>query len=375
MRKFLTPFLTLLAATTFAADLPVCTFCNPNTASEAILQTDKYYAKTNYGTLGQEGYVVMVPKFHVPSSAEIPALEHESVVQSREAIAHGMRGAAYERIVVLEHGVTGQSIGHPHFHFIPGISYEQMLTETEKLLETNGIRVQTVHITASQELAVKMQARAQAGGYLYISDPASGRAAIYPVAPNDTLKMILRKAAANVLGKPELADWRKIRLTPGLVEADEAIRQKANLRLFDAFKEQKNLASALEGKIPAGPLPQRGLLIRSPWIYMIMDGHKDWEIRGTKTSIRGPVALIQSKTGKIFGTADLVDSIGPLSLKELQDTLPRHRIPAQELAQNTPYKKTFAWVLKNPRWFLFPVPYKHPSGAVIWVNLAKKLAH
>jgi hypothetical protein len=33
------------------------------------------------------------------------------------------------------------------------------------------------------------------------------------------------------------------------------------------------------------------------------------------------------------------------------------------------YKYTFAWVLANARRFKTPVPYRHPSGAVIWVAL------
>jgi hypothetical protein len=33
------------------------------------------------------------------------------------------------------------------------------------------------------------------------------------------------------------------------------------------------------------------------------------------------------------------------------------------------YKETFAWVLANPRLLNAPVPYEHPSGAVIWVTL------
>ena len=34
-----------------------------------------------------------------------------------------------------------------------------------------------------------------------------------------------------------------------------------------------------------------------------------------------------------------------------------------------PYKRTFAWVLKNARRLKTPVRYRHPSGCIIWVNL------
>ena len=60
-----------------------------------------------------------------------------------------------------------------------------------------------------------------------------------------------------------------------------------------------------------------GLLIRTPWIDLILGGSKTWEIRGTRTSKRGRIGLIQSGTGAVIGVADLVDVAGPLTLAEL----------------------------------------------------------
>src|SRR5215831_14717644 len=36
--------------------------------------------------------------------------------------------------------------------------------------------------------------------------------------------------------------------------------------------------------------PLRALLIRRPWIDMILDGRKTWEMRGARTSVRGRIA-------------------------------------------------------------------------------------
>jgi hypothetical protein len=35
-------------------------------------------------------------------------------------------------------------------------------------------------------------------------------------------------------------------------------------------------------------------------------------------------------------------------------------------------QNTHAWILTNPQLFAEPVPYKHPQGAVIWVNLPER---
>ncbi|MBP1309253.1 hypothetical protein JOD82_002273 [Paenibacillus sp. 1182] len=109
----------------------------------------------------------------------------------------------------------------------------------------------------------------------------------------------------------------------------------------------------------------KGLIIRRPWIDYIFDGFKTWEIRGSKTKIRGRIALIQSQSGLIMGTADLVDC-KELSLVEYQQSEAHHCIKDCTMA---PYKNIYAWVLSNAVRFETPISYVHPQGAVIWVNL------
>ena len=113
----------------------------------------------------------------------------------------------------------------------------------------------------------------------------------------------------------------------------------------------------------------RGLIIKDPWIDLILSGYKKWEIRGSNTRIRGQIALIRSGSGLVVGQCLLTDTIGPLTLKEMKRNIEKHRVPLKELKSRLPYKKTFAWVLQNAKSFSQPIPYKHPIGAVIWVNL------
>lgn len=53
----------------------------------------------------------------------------------------------------------------------------------------------------------------------------------------------------------------------------------------------------------------KGLVIRSPWVEMILTGKKIWEMRGTYTHIRGKIALIRRGSGLVVGTCHLVDVI------------------------------------------------------------------
>ncbi len=108
-----------------------------------------------------------------------------------------------------------------------------------------------------------------------------------------------------------------------------------------------------------------GLLILKEPLDKILAGTKTWEIRGKATARRGPIALIESKSGHVVGTCDVVDVVGPLTLAELQRNAKRTGFRPSQL----PYPTTYAWVVRDARRLPVPVPYRHPSGAVIWVRL------
>ena len=109
----------------------------------------------------------------------------------------------------------------------------------------------------------------------------------------------------------------------------------------------------------------KALIVKQPWVDYILDGKKVWEIRGSNTKIRGRIALIQSGSGLVVGECDLVDCLA-LDKKSFQENRKQHQIPNIE---QMPYKNTFAWVLANAVRYQQPRPYRHPCGAVIWVNL------
>ncbi len=64
-------------------------------------------------------------------------------------------------------------------------------------------------------------------------------------------------------------------------------------------------------------MPRRGLLIRDPYISDILEGRKRWELRGFATRIRGPLGLIKSTSGRVFGECVLRECVGPLELDTL----------------------------------------------------------
>jgi hypothetical protein len=116
----------------------------------------------------------------------------------------------------------------------------------------------------------------------------------------------------------------------------------------------------------------KGLIIDEPWISLIVSGEKTWEMRSRNTHLRGRIGLIRKGSKTVIGLADLVDTLPKLPRSELRASFAKHRVPEHEIDEN--FKWSTAWVLQRARSLQEPVPYRHPAGAVIWVNLDPKVA-
>jgi len=117
----------------------------------------------------------------------------------------------------------------------------------------------------------------------------------------------------------------------------------------------------------------KALIIDQPWIDLILSGRKTWEMRGTGTSHRGPFGLIRKGSGQVVGVARLTGCGTALSVPEMVASIDRHHIPEHTIRSGFVSKWTTPWHLADARPLLNPVPYRHPSGAVTWVNLAPEV--
>jgi hypothetical protein len=108
----------------------------------------------------------------------------------------------------------------------------------------------------------------------------------------------------------------------------------------------------------------KALIIKKEWLDKIFDDEKIWEMRTTLTKIRGKIKLIESGSGLILGECEIINSFKP-SDNELLANISKHKVEDISLLN----KWCCAWVIKNPIRYNTPIAYKHPQGAVIWVNL------
>lgn len=135
-----------------------------------------------------------------------------------------------------------------------------------------------------------------------------------------------------------------------------------------------NLSGSEGGIIADGEelIMMRALLIRHPWVDLILDGKKTWEIRGSRTAVRGIIGLIPSGSGTVAGVCEVVDCIGPISAEVFRQNAAKAGMRPTDV-QLGRYRNTYAWVLANAKPLERPVPYEHPYGAVIWVNLDRSV--
>lgn len=108
----------------------------------------------------------------------------------------------------------------------------------------------------------------------------------------------------------------------------------------------------------------KGLIIKPVWLDKIFEQGKCWEMRSSMTKHRGKTYLIASGSGVITGECNIVDAF-PITENDAMLNKKCHQVDDLSLLK----KWRFAWVLKDVVKYNTPIPYTHPQGAVIWVNL------
>jgi len=116
-----------------------------------------------------------------------------------------------------------------------------------------------------------------------------------------------------------------------------------------------------------------GLVIRPRWIELILQGKKTWEMRSVSTRIRGPIGLICQGSGLVVGTARLTDSRPALTRDDYMRYREKHAVPESMLDEVFANRWVFPWVLAGVHRLPKPVPYRHKSGAVIFVTLEQSV--
>jgi hypothetical protein len=100
----------------------------------------------------------------------------------------------------------------------------------------------------------------------------------------------------------------------------------------------------------------RCLKIDEPWISLIINRVKTWEIRRQRTNIRERIGLGSTETKCCVGYANLVDC-KPFSLQELKGYNDKHHANDFLDSYAKGEKILYAWVLDDVKKVLNPKPW------------------
>jgi hypothetical protein len=117
-----------------------------------------------------------------------------------------------------------------------------------------------------------------------------------------------------------------------------------------------------------------GLVIDQPWVGLIADRKKTWEMRTRPTRVRGWIGLIEKGTGTVIGIACLMGSRPALERNLHHLHFKKHRVPPGSGRKTYNGKYLTPWVLAKAFRLPRPLPYQHPSGAVTWVRFDNEVS-
>ncbi|MBI2635049.1 MAG: HIT family protein [Parcubacteria group bacterium] len=176
-----------------------CVFCDRTKIEERIIaETEDWYLIATIGQITEGGYVLIIPKRHVPCAG---AMKEQEIVKMDDIsrIASDYTEVEYGvRPIIFEHGIVGQTIQHAHLHLLParirmcGRIYRDFPNAQICFLDSLKLLRWTYDAMGGKK-------------YLLWSTPENLlKTVIDPPAPLQYLRLI----AAELVGHPERANWR-----------------------------------------------------------------------------------------------------------------------------------------------------------------------
>lgn len=153
----------------------------------------------------------------------------------------------------------------------------------------------------------------------------------------------LTRSASNARGKDAPMDGLPPKTSTGRKGAD---------------RQHAALTNNTTAYAPPG-VPTRGLVIMEEPLTKILQGRKTMELRSKHNRQLGLIALIKKGSGKIYGVAEIVESIGPMSFDEFRAHASEHAVEPERLREIFDFGWNHGWRLRNVTPLTSPVSYIH----------------
>lgn len=186
------------------------------------------------------------------------------------------------------------------------------------------------------------------GGILLIRKLAVRPTAVFH--PDRPIRHDLRAFVASA-GVGSSLGTRPAYSAPHSISRTKALRKRKR-------SNRKGSAIVSEG-ILDDEIPRRGLVILGEHLRKILSGSKTMELRTRPNRQLGPIALIQKGSGKIFGVARIVGSVGPMSFSEFVSRSSEHCVKRGRDRNVFDNGYVHGWQLAQVRVLATPVSYVH----------------
>lgn len=203
-----------------------CPFCDPeNFKDRLIAEVDGFYVVATLGQITNSGYVLIIPKRHVPC---IGAME-PSELDSAGALLHRVDRAIMDEYptnweaswpgLMFEHGIVGQTVKHAHIHVMPGYC------DLTPLIKRGFPKECSERQFAAYLQDLGKLYKEKLKPYLFWRDAKTlfSHSVVCwdPPAPPQYLRIV----AAEALGRPERANWREMDPELDKKLGDETVRR------------------------------------------------------------------------------------------------------------------------------------------------------
>lgn len=135
---------------------------------------------------------------------------------------------------------------------------------------------------------------------------------------------------------------------------------KSNASSREKGMDRQRLTTSNSHVVNTPPgVPTRGLVIMEEPLNKILQGRKTMELRSKHNRQLGLIALIRKGSGKIYGVAEIVESIGPMSFDEFRAHAHEHAVEPERLREIFEMGWNHGWRLRNVVPLKSPVSYIH----------------
>lgn len=175
-----------------------CVFCDRKNLSAKLIAEDKnFYIFPTLGQITDGGYVLIVPKQHVRCLGASGTEEAAQLLEVSNYLRRAIKETYSCESTIFEHGIVGQSVLHAHLHVIPAVlDLSQKIRGDFPICETDAL--------VSLRDLPRIYGMYQEPYLFWQTHGEAPMVCWNPPAP----KQYLRLVAAEMVGRPERANWR-----------------------------------------------------------------------------------------------------------------------------------------------------------------------